>query len=319
MVVMKSTEFYYIKEVASQRSFSKAAKVLGISQPALSNYIKKIEENMGILLFDRSVSPIEITEFGKAYLNYANEIIQETDKMNNIMWDLQNLKRGSIKLGSIASFSSTYLPGPVTTFHRKYPGIYIEIIEGRVTDLSEKCMVGEVDMYLTDADIDNEMFDKEILFDEQLIMAVPKDFEINHRIKDYRVPVEEIVKGNLRDEKYKSLDLNIVKEQDFVFLNENLPIRHMVDQMFKNAEIQPNVVMQIPQTMTGLSMAIAGVGIFFVAENTIKYNNFKEHPYYYKVGSDRETIRTMCIAYKKGKYISNAARKFIEILKEQLG
>lgn len=319
VIIMKSNEFYYIKEVASQRSFSKAAKALGISQPALSNYIKKMEETMGVLLFDRSISPIEITEFGKTYLSYANEVIQATDKMNNIISDLQDLKSGEIKLGSIASFSSTYLPGPVSAFHSKYPGIHMKLIEGKVPELSEKCLVGDVDMYLTDADIDDELFDKEILFDERLIMAVPKDLEINNEIKDYRVPLEEIVNGNLDDEKYKSLDLEIMKDQDFVLLNENLPMRHMVDQLFQNAGVQPNIVMQTPQTLTGLSMAIAGVGIFFVSENTIKYNNFREHPYYYKVGSDQETIRTMCIAYKKGKYISNAGRKFIEILKEQLG
>lgn len=72
---MKRNEFYYIKEVAKQNSFSKAAKELGISQPALSNYIKKIEESVGVLLFDRSISPIEITEFGKIYLAYARYIL----------------------------------------------------------------------------------------------------------------------------------------------------------------------------------------------------------------------------------------------------
>ena len=68
---MNNNEFTYIKEVAKQKSFSKASKALGISQPALSNYIKKLEDRMGVLLFDRSISPIEITEFGKAYLEYA--------------------------------------------------------------------------------------------------------------------------------------------------------------------------------------------------------------------------------------------------------
>jgi len=63
---MNNNEFTYIKEVAKQKSFSKASKALGISQPALSNYIKKLEDRTGVLLFDRSISPIEITEFGKA-------------------------------------------------------------------------------------------------------------------------------------------------------------------------------------------------------------------------------------------------------------
>ena len=110
-----------------------------------------------------------------------------------------------------------------------------------------------------------------------------------------------------------------MKEQNFILLNEQQHIRHMVDRMFENAGFKPSVVMQVPQTITGLAMSMAGVGISFVAESTIKYNNLEEHPYYYKVGGDKEAIRTMCIAYKKGKYIPNAGQKFIEILKEQLG
>ena len=87
---MKQNEFYYIKEVAKHHSFSKASKALGISQPALSNYIKKVEESLGVLLFDRSISPIEITEFGKIYLQYADEVIYAGDKLNSIMSDLLN-------------------------------------------------------------------------------------------------------------------------------------------------------------------------------------------------------------------------------------
>lgn len=79
---MNNNEFTYIKEVAKQKSFSKASKALGISQPALSNYIKKLEDRMGVLLFDRSISPIEITEFGKAYLEYQRMLYQpQTDLM----------------------------------------------------------------------------------------------------------------------------------------------------------------------------------------------------------------------------------------------
>ena len=252
-------------------------------------------------------------------MQYADEVIQAGEKLSNIMSDLLELKKGELIIGSTASFSTGYLPGPISTFHRKYPGIDLKIIEGKVSEVRERCLIGDVDMFLSDADIDNELFDKEILFDERIIMVVPKELAINDEIKDYRVPLEEIVKGNLSDKKYKSLNLDVMKEQKFILLNEQQHIRHRVDKMFEIAGFQPNVVMQVPQTITGLAMSMAGVGISFVAESTIKYNNLKEHPYYYKVGGDKEAIRTMCIAYKKGKYIPNAGRKFIEILKEQLG
>ena len=196
---MKQNEFFYIKEVAKHHSFSKASKALGISQPALSNYIKKVEESLGVLLFDRSISPIEITEFGKIYLQYADEVIQAGDKLNSIMSDLQNLKKGELIIGSTASFSTGYLPGPLSIFHNSYPGINLKIIEGKVSEVREQCLIGEVDMFLSDSDINDELFDKKILFDERIIMVVPRELEINEKIKDYRVPLQEIVKGNLCD------------------------------------------------------------------------------------------------------------------------
>ena len=262
---MNNNEFTYIKEVAKQKSFSKASKALGISQPALSNYIKKLEDRTGVLLFDRSISPIEITEFGKAYLEYAEDVISATDRLNDVMSDLQDLKKGEIKIGSVVCFSTTYLPGPMSVFHKKYPGITFKLTEEKVPEIMNKCLLGDIDIFLTDGRIDGEL-----------------------------------------------------KDEEFVLLNEDQHVRRMVDSIFEKAGFTPNVILQTSQTVTGLVMTLANMGISFVTETTIKYNNIKNHAYYYKVGSDKDAVRTMCVAYKKGKYISKACRKFIDTLKEEL-
>ena len=99
-----------------------------------------------------------------------------------------------------------------------------------------------------------------------------------------------------------------MKDEEFVLLNEDQHVRRMVDSIFEKAGFTPNVILQTSQTVTGLA----------ITETTIKYNNIKNHAYYYKVGSDEDAVRTMCVAYKKGKYISKACRKFIDTLKEEL-
>lgn len=318
-IFMNSNEFNYIKEVATKQSFSKASKALGISQPALSNYVKKIEDRLGVPLFDRSISPIEITEFGKAYLEYANEVLSAAEKLENIMSDLQDLKQGQIKIGSTVCFSTGYLPGSIASFHKEYPGISFNVIDGRVPDIMNKCLTGDVDMFLTDGRIDDELFDKEELFKERLVMAVPKELEINEKIKDYRIPVEDILNDREWSLHTKKLDLKEMKYEGFVLLNEDQHIRQMVDHMFESAGYEPKVVLQTSQSITGFAMSVANVGVSFVTETTIKYNNIGTHAYYYKVGDEKEAVRCMCIAYKKGKYISNAGRKFIETLKKELG
>ena len=312
---MKKSEFLYVKEVAKEKSFSVASKKMGISQPALSAYINKLEKRLGVLLFDRSISPIELTEYGKYYLEYANTVMEASEKFESIVSDLSELKTGKITIGSTACFSMGYLPKAISSFHSKYEGISFNIIEGKVPEMLNKCFDGEVDMVLSDEYIVSELFDKEELFEERIVMSVPPNSPINEKMKEYAVPVEEIIKGNLNDEKYKSLDISILKDEKFLLLNGDQPIRGLVNNIFEKAGFEPKEIMQIPQTTTGLAMTIAGLGISFVAESTIKYSNLEQHPIYYKVGTKESTSRKMCIAYKKNKYISKAARQFIEQLK----
>lgn len=315
---MKNIEFNYVKEVALEKSFSKASKKLGISQPALSNYINKLEKQLGVLLFDRSISPIEITEFGQCYLDYAEEVLAATDKFESIKSDLMNLKAGNITVGSTSCFSTTFLPMIIGEFHNRYKGIGIDIVEGKVSEIMERCFEGNIDMFFADYDIDSDLFAKEELFTEQLLMAVPIDDPINEKLKEFVIPTEEIVAGNAKSPKYKSVDISVVKDKEFILLNEDQHIRRIVDKVFQQAGINPNVTMEVPQTTTGLAFTVENVGISFVAESTIKFNNINKHPCYYKIGDSETTSRKMCIAYKMNKYISKAHRQLIQIMKDNL-
>ena len=184
---MKNTGFYYVKEVAKEKSFSKASKKLGISQPALSSYINKLEKKWGILLFDRSISPIELTEFGKSYLEYAGSVIEAKERFEKEISDLNELKTGTIVLGSTACFSLSYLPYALTEYSKKYPGINFQIIEGKTPDIQRKCLDGTVDIFLSDSDIDDSLFEKEDIFEERIVIAVPRENVINEKLKDYQV------------------------------------------------------------------------------------------------------------------------------------
>lgn len=313
---MKKSEFLYVKEIAKEKSFSVASKKMGISQPALSAYINKLEKKLGVLLFDRSISPIELTEYGKYYLEYADAVMEASERFENIVSDLSELKTGKITIGSTACFSMGHLPKAISKFHSKYYGISFNIIEGKVPEMLTKCFEGEVDMVLSDEDIVTDLFDKEVLFEERIVMSVPPNLPINAKLEEYAVPVDAIINGDLNNSKYKELDISMLKDENFLLLNGDQPIRFIVDDIFEKAGFEPKEIMQIPQTTTGLAMTIAGLGVSFVAESTIKYSNLEQHPIYYKVGTKENTSRKMCVAYKKNKYISRAGREFIEELKQ---
>ena len=193
-----------------------------------------------------------------------------------------------------------------------------KLTEEKVPEIMNKCLLGDIDIFLTDGRIDGELFDKETLFEERLLMVVPKNLAINEEIGEYQIPIEKLLSDKIDYSSVKTLDISRMKDEEFVLLNEDQHVRRMVDSIFEKAGFTPNVILQTSQTVTGLAMTLANMGISFVTETTIKYNNIKNHAYYYKVGSDKDAVRTMCVAYKKGKYISKACRKFIDTLKEEL-
>ena len=180
----------------------------------------------------------------------------------------------------------------------------------------ERCFCGDVGMVMSDSDIVSELFDKEVLFKERILMSVPRQSPINRKIGQYIIPTEDIIHGNLNSEKFQDVDIRLFKDEKFLLLNGDQPIRKIVDKLFDSAGICPKQVMEVPQTTTGLAMTIAGMGISFVSESTIRYSNLKEYPVYYRVGTKETMSREMCVAYKKNKYITRAGRLFIEELKQ---
>ena len=101
------------------RSISAAAESLGISQPALSSHLKKVESEIGTVLFDRSRQPLELTEAGRAYLEYLDRALSLEKEMEQTISDIEGLETGSITVGGAAFFNVAYLPKAVGIFARK--------------------------------------------------------------------------------------------------------------------------------------------------------------------------------------------------------
>ena len=103
-------EMRYVYEVYRQRSFSKAAKELYISQPSLSLMVKKAENRMGSPIFDRSTSPIGLTEAGREYIRAAQQIMEIQEGFRRYLSDAEECLTGSLALGGTTLFTSYVLP-----------------------------------------------------------------------------------------------------------------------------------------------------------------------------------------------------------------
>ena len=122
MTVIDEHEWKSVLQVAADGSFSAAARHLFVSQPSLSQCIKKIEAELGTKLFDRSQTPLKLTAAGEIYLKNAKIIQHLKCEMVKQTTDLQHLKAGVLTIGSSRTRSSCFLKRPLVEFHRKYPG-----------------------------------------------------------------------------------------------------------------------------------------------------------------------------------------------------
>jgi LysR family cyn operon transcriptional activator len=119
----------YLIRVGEERSFTRAARSLNVSQPTLSQQIQDLEAELGVTLFTRSAHKVEPTEAGALTIDCARRVLAEVEGLREAVLEHRGLKRGRLRIGVTQTFNALYLPQIVTAFARDYPAIDLEILE----------------------------------------------------------------------------------------------------------------------------------------------------------------------------------------------
>ena len=197
----------YVYEVYKERSFTKAAQNLYISQPSLSARIKKIEEIIGEPLFDRSTTPLQLTEVGKVYIEAAEEITQIEQRVENYINDLAGLKTGNLAVGASTLFAAYVVPSLITQFNQKFPDVHIQLIEGNTAELEEMLGSNALDFVIDNYHYDSILYNKELYCEENILLAVPKHFAVNEELGMYQLSYKNIKNKNYLSRKYPAVPL----------------------------------------------------------------------------------------------------------------
>lgn len=182
----------YVYEVYKERSFSKAAANLFISQPSLSANVKRIEKKIGYPIFDRSTKPLGLTECGQHYIDAVEHIMQVENGFHDFVNDWSNLKTGQLILGGSSFFSSWVLPPLIGEFSRKYPLVKPLLLEENTATLAQYLQSGRMDFLLDNCELDPSIFDRYIYQKEHLLLAVPESLPVNESLRAYQVPTSSI-------------------------------------------------------------------------------------------------------------------------------
>ena len=148
----------YVYEVYLEKSFSKAAEKLFISQPSLSANVKRVEHHIGYPIFDRSTKPLSLTECGVQYIKAVEKIKSIQNEFEGFANDWGDLKKGTLTLGGSNLFSSWILPPLIADFARRYPLIQISLIEETTANLARMLRHGQLDLMLDSSVLDATIY-----------------------------------------------------------------------------------------------------------------------------------------------------------------
>lgn len=175
---MTITQLKYVLAVAEQQNFTKAAEKTFVTQPTLSMQIQKLEEELEILIFDRSKKPIELTTVGKKIVEQARKIVNESERMQDVVDQEKGFIGGTFKLGIIPTVMPTLLPMFLKTFATRYPKVQLKIEELNTDEIITKINDGYLDAAIAATPLKNEKIKERPIYYEPFVGYIPK----NHRL-----------------------------------------------------------------------------------------------------------------------------------------
>ena len=307
----------YVYAVYKEKSFSKAAEKLFISQPSLSANVKREEQSVGYPIFDRSTKPLGLTEPGKKYIETVEKILAMQEEFSEYVDDLGDLKTGKLVLGGSSLYSSWVIPPLMGEFSKKYPQVQLELLEETTANLRRMLQNGEVDFLLDNCELEEEIFERRLYRKEYLLLAVPRYLTINQGLEMFQIAPESIRNLSFLEEKIPAIDLSLFSDESFILLKPENDTRIRAMELCKEHDFLPNIVFELDQQMTSYNITCSGMGISFISNTLISKVPEATEVVYYKLSGER-ACRNLYFYWKRNSYFSKVMQAFLDLTKESI-
>ncbi|TLP53288.1 MULTISPECIES: transcriptional regulator CynR [Pseudomonas] len=287
---MLARHIQYFLAVAEHSSFTKAAAALHVSQPALSQQVRQLEESLGAQLFDRSGRTTRLTDAGDVYLIYARRALQQLQEAKRAIHDVSDLSRGSLRIAVTPTFT-TYLVGPlIEAFYARYPNITLNLQEISQERIEALLMADELDIGIAFDDIQTPDLEAVPLLSETLALVVSR----KHPLAEQR-----------------SITSQGLSAESLVLLGTEFATREQIDRYCRQYEIRPQVQMQA--NALGAVIEIVrrtGLSTLLPAKIALAHDDLVA------ITLEPERLqRTAVLMRRKDAFLSAAVREFIELAK----
>lgn len=169
---MNLSQLEYLREICVSGSFSSAAEKLGITQPALSLQIQKLEEELDFKLINRAKRPLKLTDEGEIFYEKVTGILQQVDQLKDIAFELGDEIKGTLKIGIIPTLAPYLVPLFLTRLSQEYPALHIEVYELKTEDIIADLKMSRLDCGIISTPVSEHNLDIRILFYERFFAYV---------------------------------------------------------------------------------------------------------------------------------------------------
>jgi len=302
---MHFKNYEYFLAIVQEGGVSNAAKKLYLSQPSLSKYIKRLETNLGVELFDHGSYPLKLTYTGEVYYNHLMQYIKIDKQFKQKLLEIKNEKSGEIQLGLAIWRGACLLPEVLPSFMKQYPGIDVSITEGRSSQLVSDLLSETLDFAVMNLprNMNLNKFTYETLMHEEILLVGNKNNPI----------VKEALEAD-RVSRFPHIDIKRLMAERFILTKPGQNLTSAVDNYFSKHHLQPTNTFKVENVTTATNLVSAGLGFTFVPENGLKDDLIPKHLAIFSL-NDPDLVWPLAVVTKKDAYTTEVARLFINHLK----
>jgi DNA-binding transcriptional LysR family regulator len=289
---MQIENFKIFADLVETKSFSKSAKLNGITQSAVSQQARAMERHFKTLLIDRSQKQFQLTREGQRVYESAKEILHTYDKLLSELQEMKKVISGTIRISTIYSIGLHELPAYIKKFLHDYPSVNVRVEYRRSNLVYEDILHNAVDFGLVAFPVRQRQIEVLPFRDDHLVL-------ITH-------PGHALAKGG-------EIDLKQLAGQKFIGFDPDIPTRKAVDQIFRDNKLEIEPVMEFDNIETvkraveidhGIAIVPLATVLQEIKQGTLTAVHFK----------GKDFTRPLAILHRKGRVLTPAMKKFVEVL-----
>lgn len=249
---MQLHQLQYVVAAAKYGSFSQAAQALYVSQPALSQQIRKLEMELGLPLFTRHAKSVSLTNEGEEFLTYAQRITNELDSLEFTMNDLKSLSRSRLRIGALWTFGYLNMLPIVQQFSASSPSTKLSIDIGDSVELLGKVTSGELDvafLIAMEAQLSKRELHWQLLIDDYYVLVVSNDNPLSKR---------------------NQLHISDLRNERIIMPRAHSNLREKLNVLFRDENLIPDIVCESSNTDVNLSLVSENLGVAFCSETVAR-------------------------------------------------